>query len=336
MDGLEMNRTTQLTKSILGFMEDWNAYKKGLKGLKITDWCILSDYCFDDKGKEDALTFTIFPYNYVRQILHEIEANIPRDIKNMTHVPDRCIKFLKNSPYFFHIAIVVENLKNMVQEKDLQKQLEATLNDYKKAEDLDKSSPDIKNRYKSLRESYEYMKQKSHSKKLLAQIEFVSQFVSQLLEFLLIKENGRHPHWVSDRDHMATHCNGLLFFLVNYKLARLLKGRVTDFWLHLPAEIMENNKDYAYDPVIRVPDIITGIISSMKYTNLGIQMDKPKHFQLFPEIISDNPRVVTLEYIYQKDGKGFFQRTFWCEPIEGCNYEPFDPNNCKRFKDLPL
>ena len=79
-----MNRTTQLTKSILGFMEDWNAYKKGLKGLKNADWCILSDYCFDDKGKEDALTFTIFPYNYVRQVLHEIEANIPCDIKKMT------------------------------------------------------------------------------------------------------------------------------------------------------------------------------------------------------------------------------------------------------------
>ena len=335
MDGLQMNRTTQLTKSILGFMEDWNAYKKGLKGLKNADWCILSDYCFDDKGKEDALTFTIFPYNYVRQVLHEIEANIPCDIKKMTHIPDKCINFLKNSPYFFHIAIVVENLKNMVQEQDLLKQLETTLNDYEKAEDLDKSSQDIKDRYKCLRESYEYMKQKSHSKKLLAQIEFVSQFVSQLLEFLLIKENGRHPHWVSDRDHMATHCNGLLFFLVNYKLAMLLKGRVTDFWLHLPAEIMENNKDYAYDPVIRVPDIITGIMSSMKYTKLGIQMDKPKHFQLFPEIISDNPRVVTLEYTYQKDGKGYFQRTFWRKPIEGCNYEPFDPNNCKRFRDIP-
>ena len=167
-------------------------------------------------------------------------------------------------------------------------------------------------------------------------LEFVSQFVSQLLEFLLIKENGRHPHWVSDRDHMATHCNGLLFFLVNYKLAMLLKGRVTDFRLHLPAEIMEDNKEYPYDPVIRVPDIITGIISSAKFTNQGIQMDKPKHLQLFSDLISDNPRVINLEYIYQKDGKGYFQRTFWRKPIKGCNYEPFDPDDFRRFNDLPL
>lgn len=329
-----MDKKTQLTKSIPGFMEDWRLYKNGLKGLKITDWCILSDYCFDDKSKEDALTFTIFPYNCVRHVLHEIEANIPCDIKKMTHIPDKCINFLKNSPYFFHIAIVVENLKDMVQEQELLEQLETTLCDYKKAEDLDKSSQDIKNRYKSLRESYEYIKQKSHSKKLLAQIFFVSQFVSQILEFLLIKENGRKPYWVSDRDHMATHCNGLLFFWVNFTLASLLRGRVTNYWLRFPAEIKENNKEYPYDPVIRVPDIITGILSSMKYTDRGIQMDKPKHYKLFQELVADNPRVITLEFIYQKNGRGYFQRVFWGKPIEGCQYEPFDPNNCKRFKNL--
>ena len=330
-----MNKTTQLTKSIPGFMEYWNAYKKGLKGLKVTDWCILSDYCFNDKSKEDALTFTIFPYNYAPKVINEIKANIPGEIKKMTHVPDKCINFLKNSPYFFHIAIVIENLKNIVQEQDLLKQLETTLCDYEKAEDLNKSLQDIKDRYKCLRELYEYMKQKSHSRKLLAQIEFVSQFISQLLEFLLIKEKGRNPHWISDRDHIATHCHGLLFFLVNYKLATLLKKRITDFWLHLPTEIKENNKNYAYDPVIMVPDIITGIMSSMKYTMQGIQMDKPKHFLLFSEIISGNPKVITLEYIYQKNGKGYFQRTFWNKAIPGCTYEPFDPNNCKRFRDLP-
>ena len=66
----------------------------------------------------------------------------------------------------------------------------------------------------------------------------MSQFVSQLLEFLLIKEKGKNPHWCSDRDGIATKCDGILFFLVNFGLARLLRGRVSDFWLHLPAEIL--------------------------------------------------------------------------------------------------
>lgn len=41
--------------------------------------------------------------------MREIEANIPKDIKSMKNIPDKCMNFLKNSPYFFHITIVIEN-----------------------------------------------------------------------------------------------------------------------------------------------------------------------------------------------------------------------------------
>ena len=238
-----MDKKTQLSTRIPGFMEDWNAYKKGLKkikGLKVTDWCISSDYCFNDPNKDDTVTFTIFPHACAHQIMREIEANIPKDIKKTTHVSDKCITFLKNSPYFFHITIVIEKLKNIFQKEEILKQLENTFKEYE-ASNLDKSS-DTKERYKALKSFYEYIKQKSHSRQLLSQIYFIAQFVSQILEFLLIKENGRKPHWCSDRDDMAIKCNGILFFLVNCELARLLKGRVSNFWLHLPAEIKENNK----------------------------------------------------------------------------------------------
>ena len=63
-----------------------------------------------------------------------------------------------------------------------------------------------------------------------------------------------------------------------------MRGRVSDFWLHLPAEIKENNSKYPYDNVIRVPDIITGIVSSMKYTNKGIQMDKLSIYHYFKSL----------------------------------------------------
>lgn len=62
MDGLEMNRTTQLTKSILGFMEDWNAYKKGLKGLKNAEWCkvtLFFLYIYIEKSQKYAKKYTI-------------------------------------------------------------------------------------------------------------------------------------------------------------------------------------------------------------------------------------------------------------------------------------
>ena len=239
-----------------------------------------------------------------------------------------------HSPYFFHITVVIENLKNYFQEQKALEEIENTLEEYE-ISDLDKSSQEVKDKHKTIKELHDYIKQKSHSRKLLAQIFFVSQFVSQILEFLIIKENSKKPYWCSDRDHMATHCHGLLFFWVNYSLTMLLKGRVKDFWLNFPSEIRENKKEYPYDPIIRVPDIITGIMSSMKYTYKGIQLDKTKHYRLFQKLIVNNPKIVTLEYIYQKDGKGYFQRSYWRVPIEGHQYKPFDPDNFKRFTNLP-
>lgn len=101
--------------------------------------------------------------------------------------------------------------KNIFQKEEILKQLENTFKEYE-ASNLDKSSSDTKERYKALKSFYEYIKQKSHSRQLLSQIYFIAQFVSQILEFLLIKENGRKPHWCSDRDDMAIKCNGILFF----------------------------------------------------------------------------------------------------------------------------
>ena len=160
--------------------------------------------------------------------------------------------------------------------------------------------------------------------------------MSQIFEFLLIKEKGRNPRWCSDRDHMAVFNDGLIFDIISSKLGALINNRIADnYVLHRPPEILENKTEYEYDLAIRIPDIITGIMSSMKFTNKGIQMDKPKHYQLFQELIANNPKIVTLEYIYQKDGKGYFQRPYWGIPIEGYQYKPFDPDNCKRFTNLP-
>ena len=76
-----MDRKTRLTTFVPDLMKDWNNYKKGLKGLKITNWCISSDYCFSDENKLNVATFTIFPFEYMQQIYNDIKKNLPRDIK---------------------------------------------------------------------------------------------------------------------------------------------------------------------------------------------------------------------------------------------------------------
>ena len=305
-----MDRKTQLTKIIPDFMNSWNIYKKGLKELKITNWCISSDYCFDDPNKLDVATFTIFPVDCMPKLHEEILKQLPKDIKNITHVSDSVIKFIKESKYFFSISVIIDNLKYAFNEQEAIKQFEDVLNYYNNLTD-EKKTPEIRDKARRFIKFYNYVKQKSHSKKLLAQIYFVARFVSQIFEFLLVKENGKIPHWCSDRDDMASFSDGFIFYLLNIYVYHFVNKRVDNYWLCLPPEIKENNQNYPYDPFIRIPDIITGALSSLVMTSKDLTCQKEKHYALLSESITNNPHMIILYYKFNKDGIASGSRMFF-------------------------
>lgn len=108
-----MDTKTTLSSHIPSFMHDWRNYKRGLRGLKFTDWIISSDYCLDDKNKlNDVITFTIFPRVFPKELFSEINRYVPADIKNVTHFSDVTLNYLKSSPYFFNISVLLENKEN--------------------------------------------------------------------------------------------------------------------------------------------------------------------------------------------------------------------------------
>ena len=228
-----MDKKTNLTKSIPDLMEKWQRYKRGLKGIKITDWCISSDYCFGDPYKLDVATFTIFPIDCMRIINREIKENLPHDIKKVKQFSEKELNYLKNSKYFFNISFVIENLKYAFNEEKALKEFSDTLKAYETM-NIDKNNESIKERHKQLVEICNYLKQKSHSTKKLSQMYFVAQIVSTIMEFLLIKEKGRNLRWCSDRGHIASFLDGIMFTLVPVYLHHYLKNRVADYYIHLP------------------------------------------------------------------------------------------------------
>ena len=219
---MEMDKKTNLTKSIPDLMEKWQKYKRGLKGIKITDWCISSDYCFGDPYKLDVATFTIFPIDCMRIINREIKENLPHDIKKVKQFSEKELNYLKNSKYFFNISFVIENLKYAFNEEKSLKEFSDTLKTYETM-NVDKNDESIKERHKQLVEICNYLKQKSHSTKKLSQMYFVAQIVSTIMEFLLIKEKGRNLRWCSDRGHIASFLDGIMFTLVPVYLHHYLK-----------------------------------------------------------------------------------------------------------------
>ena len=326
-----MDKKTTLTKAIPDLMEKWQRYKRGLKGIKITDWCISSDYCFGDPDKIDVATFTIFPIDCMRIINREIKENLPHDIKKVKQFSEKELNYLKNSKYFFNISFVIENLKYAFNEEKALKEFSDTLKAYETM-NIDKNNESIKERHKQLVEICNYLKQKSHSIKKLSQMYFVAQIVSTIMEFLLIKEKGRNLRWCSDRGHIASFLDGIMFTLVPVYLHHYLKNRVIDYYIHLPLEIKETDKEYPYDTFIRVPDIITGVMSSLVFTDIGLTVQKEKHCHVLSEILVDNPRIVTIACNYLENGQPLWQNLYF-ESVDNCPVFKHDKTLLHKFQN---
>jgi hypothetical protein len=328
---MEMDKKTTLTKTIPDLMEKWQRYKRGLKGIKITDWCISSDYCFGDPDKLDVATFTIFPIDYMRIINREIKENLPHDIKKVKQFSEKELNYLKNSKYFFNISFVIENLKYAFNEEKALKEFSDTLKAYETM-NIDKNNESIKERHKQLVEICNYLKQKSHSTKKLSQMYFVAQIVSTIMEFLLIKEKGRNLRWCSDRGHIASFLDGIMFTLVPVYLHHYLKNRVIDYYIHLPLEIKETDKEYPYDTFIRVPDIITGVMSSLVFTDIGLTVQKEKHCHVLSEILVNNPRIIAIACNYLENGQPLWQNLYF-ESVDNCPVFKHDKTLLHKFQN---
>lgn|GEM_PF-1237501 len=326
-----MDKKTTLTKTIPDLMEKWQRYKRGLKGIKITDWCISSDYCFGDPDKLDVATFTIFPIDYMRIINREIKENLPHDIKKVKQFSEKELNYLKNSKYFFNISFVIENLKYAFNEEKALKEFSDTLKAYETM-NIDKNNESIKERHKQLVEICNYLKQKSHSTKKLSQMYFVAQIVSTIMEFLLIKEKGRNLRWCSDRGHIASFLDGIMFTLVPVYLHHYLKNRVIDYYIHLPLEIKETDKEYPYDTFIRVPDIITGVMSSLVFTDIGLTVQKEKHCHVLSEILVNNPRIIAIACNYLENGQPLWQNLYF-ESVDNCPVFKHDKTLLHKFQN---
>lgn len=328
---MEMDKKTNLTKSIPDLMEKWQRYKRGLKGIKITDWCISSDYCFGDPDKLDVATFTIFPIGCMPTIYNEINNFLPRDIKNVTFFSEIELNYIKTSKYFFSISIIVNNIKYAFNWNKVLKHLSELLQI--KETELPQEIPisDFQKSRRKLTTFYNYIKQKSYNHKLVAEIQFVAQTVSSIIEFLLIKEKGKIVGWCSDRGHITSFNEGIIFNLVQSYVHQYIKGRISKYQLAFPPELKEKHKTFLGDNFIRVPDILTGAMSSLVMTDKGLTVQKAKHGSLIGHCIVDNPHIIILVCDCLENDKTFWQRAFF-ESIDKSPMLKYNKELLEQFK----
>jgi hypothetical protein len=302
-----MDTKTTLSSHIPSFMHDWRNYKRGLKGLKFTDWIISSDYCLDDKNKpNDVITFTIFPRVIPRELFLEIDRCVPADIKNITHFSEETLNYLKHSPYFFNISILLENRENFCKKAQLIKMFEKLISIYKQFSlDMQECHKDD---YRRIQKFAQYLKQGNCSKKLLSTLLLVTQHFSVIVEFLLIKEKHSQIFWCSDRDSIISFNDGIIFNFVRMCVPMLIKGRIKEYNVKC---VGHSNEEFLFDPFIRIPDIITGALSSLIPIENGITAQQPKHIEIINQCLVNNNKMIHLIYDFDKNGKPIAHRAYF-------------------------
>jgi len=276
-----MNNKTFFSQS-RNLFQRWKRYKERINPVP-PGWLISSDYCLDDKNKNDCITFTISPVPELGKFFAFLNKKLPKDIKNMSKVPDEVIKFIRDNKIFFTISVIIKNKEKMVDIDDLRIDVENL-----------KTSPHLRpQELKELNEFSNYLKKKKINQNVLRNMKLVIFLFTRLVEFLTIKHYTEAIYWAPDRDAVMDIADGIILHLIKTECTNLLHGRRKIPELHIGIEDKKKNL-FRFEALIRYPDIIAGVISSVDFDTYAAQ--KEKHFDLFVNAIGGNPRIVIMEW----------------------------------------
>lgn len=277
-----MNRKTILSSNFPDFVQKWKRFQNKFK--QVNSWYIVSDYCLDDKNKpNDVMTFTIYPFTNPYLLNNGIKQYLSKDIKDFKYLSEKAVSYIKEAPYFFSLAFIIEGKNDVFKLNDNKQLLD---NAIKNMENWpQKKKEEFIHKMKRFRN---YLNRKEVDLKTLSNISITVHIMSAIIEFLLIKTNTKHILWISDRDKMTDFQDGIVSEFVRIYYANLLNKRVSDhkvydFW---------GGKDYdkeVFDELVRIPDYISGAIASMDFDN--VEKIPEKHYDLFDKSIVDNERI---------------------------------------------
>lgn len=276
------------TKTVLStfpkFMENWKLYKKQFPNVK--EWYIASDYCLDKYSKKptQVITFTLCPSVNLKWLQTQITNFLKSDSKERKNFSDKEIKFIRDNKYFFSISVIIDK-QGTIFVDELKKELELWLQRVKQ-------NNNGKNNIEGLRKFDDlkrYLSKKSCNKDLVTKIKIVAIIVGMIIEFLIIKYNVQKVLWIPDRGQIIDFDNSIVIDLIEMCYLNLIHRRKNHNFLFGIAKENSITKRFDFDPMIRYPDIISGVISSINFKK-GIATSE-KHFDMFVNGIASNKRI---------------------------------------------
>lgn len=277
-----MNRKTILSSNFPDFVEKWKKFQQNFK--RVDSWYIVSDYCLDDKNKpNDVMTFTIYPFTHPYILKNGIKQYLSKDIKDFKNLSQKAVNYIKEAPYFFSLAFIIEDKNNIFQLEENKRHLDQMIKYMEYWPE--KKRDEFIHKIKKFRE---YLNRKEVDLKTLSNISITVHIMASIIEFLLIKANAKHILWISDRDKITDFQDSIVSEFVRIYYANILNKRVSDHEVYGFWGGKEYNKEI-FDELVRVPDYICGSLASMDFANVEGISDK--HYDLFDKSIVDNERI---------------------------------------------
>lgn len=243
----------------------------------------MSDYCLDDPNKNDCITFTISPIlGQPEQVAEILDKKLPHDIKQMKHIPQEVINFIRDRKEFFSIVFILSDKQKSVNIQHLKADI-ATLSE----------SPMLtEESRKKFKAFSQFLKKRNTNNKVLQNLCLISKTFGYVVEFLSIKHYTEAIYWFPDRDSVMEIANSIIKEIANLNINNAIGRRRKIPKIGIAKED-SSTREFIFDPFIRYPDIITGTISSVDLETHRV--DKEKHGQLLKDAILDNPRIVLFQ-----------------------------------------
>lgn len=267
-----------MTDSLADDLIEWFQYKSKKFDVflarypDVTEWVIAADFCFEKK--KQAYVFTIIPITQtIDEVLDEIGAKMPRDLKSIREVSPEVVEYLK-SEQFFHFAFVASNHRK-AEGSDVKELIVKMVEYFQRSN----SSPELIKSFESLGTGAEA---KSFNTRLFMDMMLLCNLFCFII-FLLFRDARASSIIISpDRDKMTEWLDGLYGDIVKHMVRHTVLTRFPDAASPRVRKTAQapgrQTKDTWFDPLVRLPDYIAGPLATMKWK--GEPEENNKHSAL--------------------------------------------------------
>lgn len=260
------------------------------------DWMITADFVIDGAGRpNDVFAYTVYPLSDPERTINEAQAALPRDYKHSRRgLDDRGLRYLASRKIFTFVFVPERGRRLIADVEEARKGIDYSIEMLRSARDAERLEPQIA-QWKALRQR---ANANSFDFRLLENMMLSSNFAGAVATLLAGEGRADRVMWVPDRDDMTTAYGEILWQLFSENAwAFSLRRRLP------PVRIMYGTEDKShpggtpwFDPVIRVPDFIAGVISGWDFatarTITTVERDKP----ILHEVICDNPNIALITF----------------------------------------